>query len=85
VEQIKGDWRKADLDDKTKAMLVLSEKITENAAQIEAKDIESLREKGFSDNEILDVVLIACFFNYMDRLADTLGVELDRHPSTVEG
>jgi uncharacterized peroxidase-related enzyme len=78
VENIKGDWRKADLDEKTRAMLSLSEKITDDASQIKAKDLEALREIGFSDKEILDVVLIASFFNFMDRLADTLGVELDR-------
>lgn len=78
MQQIKGDWRKADLDDKTRAMLTLSEKITADASQIKARDLEPLRKVGLSDKEILDVVLIASFFNYMDRLADALGVELDR-------
>ena len=61
-------------------MLALSEKITEDASQIKVKDLDSLWEVGLSDKEILDVVLIASFFNYMDRLADALGVELDRRP-----
>lgn len=80
MQQIKGDWRKADLDDKTRAMLTLSEKITADASQIKAKDLENLRQVGLSEEEILDVVLIASFFNYMDRLADALGVELDQRP-----
>jgi len=80
VEQIKKDWREARLDDKTKAMLAFAEKITEDASQIKSQDIQSLQEIGLTDEEILDVVLIASFFNYMDRIADSLGVEIDYRP-----
>jgi len=38
------------------------------------EDIEVLRSHGFSDEEIHDVVQIAAYFNYINRVADALGV-----------
>ena len=40
-------------------------------------DVEALRRLGLVDEQILSVVLIACTFNFMTRLADGLGVEVD--------
>lgn len=42
-------------------------------------DVAGLRRHGLSDKQILAVVLIAAFFNVATRIADALGVELDRH------
>jgi len=38
-----------------------------------------LKQHGFSEEQVVDIVLITCTFNFMDRLADGLGVELDPH------
>ena len=38
---------------------------------------EFLQQRGFSEAQVVDIVLITCLFNFMDRLADGLGVELD--------
>jgi alkylhydroperoxidase family enzyme len=46
--------------------------------QIGEKDVDELREAGFSDLEILQCVQVAAFFNYVNRLADGLGVEVER-------
>src|SRR5438034_463929 len=39
--------------------------------------LEFLQQRGFSEAQVVDIVLITCLFNFMDRLADGLGVELD--------
>ena len=40
-------------------------------------DIEGLKAAGFSEEQVLDIVVITCLFSFMNRLADGLGVELD--------
>ncbi|MFQ5778840.1 MAG: hypothetical protein ACE5IP_12610 [Terriglobia bacterium] len=60
-------------------MLAFSEKLTREPAAMEEADVAGLRRHGLSDEQILAVVLIAAFFNVATRIADALGVELDRH------
>lgn len=71
------DYRKANLDPKTLAILGYAEQITRDAASITQAEIQRLREKGLSDEEILHTVEIASYFNYINRVADGLGVELE--------
>lgn len=40
-------------------------------------EIQSLRERGLSDEEILHAATVASYFNYINRIADALGVELE--------
>lgn len=49
-------------------------KLTQHAYKITDEDIDSLREAGLSDDEILEGVFVACQFNAVDRLADTFGL-----------
>lgn len=42
-----------------------------------AADLDKLRAVGFGDREILDIALVVCKFNFMNRLADGLGVQMD--------
>ena len=67
----------AGLDSQERAMLAYARKLNDTPAQIGAADIQALREAGFSQREILDVALVVCLFNFMNRLADGLGVQLD--------
>ena len=43
---------------------------------MEESDIETLRSVGLTDQQILSTVAITCVFNFMNRLADGLGVEI---------
>ena len=74
VDALKSDWRTAKLDDRDHAMLAYVEKITKNPVSIWREDMEALRKVGFDDTGILQITLIACFFNYINRVADALGV-----------
>jgi uncharacterized peroxidase-related enzyme len=74
VDALKSDWRTAELDARDQAMLTYVEKITQNPVSIWRDDMETLRKVGFDDTGILQITLIACFFNYINRVADALGV-----------
>ena len=74
MEALKRDWRTANLDDRDRAMLTYVEKLTKNPVSIWQDDMDALRAVGFDDTAILQITLIASFFNYINRVADALGV-----------
>lgn len=49
-------------------------KLTHHAYKVTDDDVDELRRAGLSDDEILEGVLVACFFNSFDRMADTFGL-----------
>jgi uncharacterized peroxidase-related enzyme len=71
---IRKDWRRAPLLSKDRAMLAYVEKLTLHPARCTPEDLDALRREGFDDQGILQVTLIASFFNYINRVADGLGV-----------
>ena len=52
-------------------------KLTREPANVRESDVEDLRELGLSDEQILSVVGIICLFNFMNRLAEGLGVDME--------
>jgi alkylhydroperoxidase family enzyme len=52
-------------------------KLSKDATQISRHDHERLRGAGFDDRAILQITLIAAWFNYINRVADALGVGRD--------
>lgn len=57
-------------------MINFALKLTREPSAMNSEDIQELRHNGFSEEQVVDIVLITCTFNFMDRLADGLGVEL---------
>jgi hypothetical protein len=57
-------------------MLAYAEKLTVNPSQMIRSDLDELR-RHFSEEQTYDIVLIASLFNFIDRIADAFGVELD--------
>ena len=51
--------------------------LTRDATRISREDHERLRSVGFDDKAILQITLIASWFNYINRVADALGVGRD--------
>jgi len=51
--------------------------LTRDATRISARDHHRLRAAGFDDKAILQITLIASWFNYINRVADALGVGRD--------
>jgi alkylhydroperoxidase family enzyme len=52
-------------------------KLTKDATKVSPQDHENLRAAGFDDRAILQITLIASWFNYINRVADALGVGRD--------
>ena len=58
-------------------MLTYAEKLTLEPWHMVENDVVLLRNKGFSDTDILDINQITGYYAYVNRLADGLGVELE--------
>ena len=58
-------------------MLDYVAKLTRDATRVGREDHARLRAAGFDDTGILQVTLIASWFNYINRVADALGVGRD--------
>lgn len=58
-------------------------KLTKDATKCSREDHERLREVGFDDRGILQITLIASWFNYINRVADSLGVGRDWGPDQL--
>lgn len=70
------DWRDV-LDDKHRALADYALKLTVTPAACSHEDVQALRTTGASDLEIHATVQVASYFNYINRVADALGVYLD--------
>jgi alkylhydroperoxidase family enzyme len=74
VEAIRKDYRTAPIDEKDRLMLDYVSQLTRDATRITPGHHERLRAAGFDDRGILQITLIASWFNYINRVADALGV-----------
>ena len=81
VEALKRDYRAAPISEQDKTMVEYVVKLTKDATKVSTTDHDKLRGAGFDDRGILQITLIASWFNYINRVADALGV--GRDASTV--
>ena len=77
VESIRKDFRSAAISEQDRVMLEYVETLTKDATRIGPAHHERLRAVGFDDRGILQITLIASWFNYINRVADALGVGRD--------
>ena len=71
------DYTTAPLSAAERAMLDYVVQVTTDATRIGPQHHERLRAVGFDDTAILQITLIASWFNYINRVADALGVGRD--------
>ena len=74
VEALETDYTTAPISPQDRVMLDYVVKLTKDATKVWKDDIERLRSAGFDDRGILQITLIASWFNYINRVADSLGV-----------
>ncbi|HET8781809.1 MAG TPA: hypothetical protein VFM63_05305 [Pyrinomonadaceae bacterium] len=74
VAALEEDYRTAPISEQEKVMLDYVVQITRDATRISPADHDRLRSVGFDDRGILQITLIASWFNYINRVADALGV-----------
>jgi uncharacterized peroxidase-related enzyme len=74
VEALERDYTAAPITTQERVMLDYVVKLTKDATKVERDDHDRLRAAGFDDKAILQITLIASWFNYINRVADALGV-----------
>ena len=74
VEALEKDYRTAPITEPERVMVDYVVKLTKDATQVGKEDHGRLRKAGFDDKAILQITLIASWFNYINRVADALGV-----------
>ena len=74
VDALERDYTTAPITAQERLMLDYVVKITKDATKVSKDDHAGLRGVGFDDKAILQITLIASWFNYINRVADALGV-----------
>ena len=74
VEGVKQDYTRLDLSPAERAMLDYAVKLTVAPSSASEEDISKLREHGFDDRDILDIIYVICLYNFNDRMADATGI-----------
>jgi uncharacterized peroxidase-related enzyme len=77
VKALIEDPSSAPVTDQERVMNDYVVKLTKDATKIGLSDHERLRGAGFDDKAILQITLIASWFNYINRVADSLGIGRD--------
>ena len=78
ADTIGANYRAAELTARQRAMLDFAVKITRASDTCGEDDIEGLRGHGFSDEDVMDIIQTAAFFNYSNRVASALGLRPNR-------
>jgi uncharacterized peroxidase-related enzyme len=78
VAALEEDYTRAPISEQDRAMLDYVVQLTRDATRIAPGHHQRLRAVGFDDTGILQITLIAAWFNYINRVADALGVGRDQ-------
>jgi uncharacterized peroxidase-related enzyme len=77
VRALETDYTQAPISNADRVMLDYVVKLTKDATKVSPADHDCLHKAGFDDKAILQITLIASWFNYINRVADALGVGRD--------
>jgi uncharacterized peroxidase-related enzyme len=84
VEQLIDDYTAVDaLDERLRAACDVAARLTRSPDAMTNAEVDRLRDAGWSDRSVLDIVLITAYFNFVNRIATGLGVEVT--PDEVAG
>jgi len=71
---VKRDYTRLNLTAAERAMLDYAVKLTVTPSSAGEEDIKILRDHGFDDRDILDIIYVICLYNFNDRMADATGI-----------
>ena len=71
------NYQTADLTPADRALCDYAAKLTKTPGAMTETDVETLRTHGFDDTAIHDAAQVTAYFNYINRIADGLGVDLE--------
>lgn len=77
AKHLKHDWRSAKFDASDKILCEWAVKLTLTPGEMTREDVDGLKEVGFSDQAISDAAQVVGYFNYINRIAEGLGVDLE--------
>jgi len=77
ADAIERDHGQAALEPRWRQLLDHAVKLTRTPAACTRADVDALRAVGLTDEQIVDGVQVAAFFNYINRVADALGVDAE--------
>lgn len=77
IKALRTDYKTAPITDAERVMCDYVVQLTKDATKIYPDHHEKLHAVGFDDQAILQITLIASWFNYINRVADALGVGRD--------
>jgi uncharacterized peroxidase-related enzyme len=75
AEHVKHNYLQANLPARGKALAKFADLVTRTPAAVRKEDVDTLRMHGLSDRDILDAVEVIAYFNYINRVADALGID----------
>ena len=78
ADAVAANYRAADLTPRQRAMLDFALIVTEASDRCRDEDVDALRAHGFTDEDIMDIVQVAAFFNYSNRVASALDLRPNR-------
>jgi uncharacterized peroxidase-related enzyme len=76
-ERLAQDWRAAELEPVERALCAYAVKLTLSPATMTALDLDALRNAGLADEAIHEAVQVVAYFNYINRVADAVHVDLE--------
>lgn len=83
IDALINDPGSLDLSERVNAIIDYVTNLTEKPAEMHSSQVERLRNSGFADEDILNINMIAAYFNFVNRIAVGLGVEFT--PEEVNG
>ena len=75
AERIAQDYRRAGLDDRTRAMLDYALKLSLTPEQVEDADVAALHAHGFDDEQVWDISAITAMFAMSNRMAHAMALQ----------
>ncbi len=82
MQMLINDYQSLDLPEKIAKMLDYVYKLTKNPYDVKKTDVDTLKNTGFLDEDILNINLITSYFNFVNRIALGLGVEFSKFEVT---
>ena len=83
VRRLREDPSTAELSSREEAMVAYARALTREPGAVDSEMVEALRDEGLADPEILQANMITAYFNFVNRIAEGLGVKPS--PEEVEG
>ena len=72
-----SDWREAQLTERERALCAYAEKLTLTPAAMTEADLDALRAAGLDDGACHDAIQVIAYFNYINRVAEGVHVDLE--------